>query len=773
MSDDNEKPFSTQIERLNEKNYRSWSTQVRAVLRHQKVLDVTEKEAKPRELEASASEEEKGQYKTELEAWEVKAAKANAILLPTISGRLMDDPARIWSILRDRFRPTSDVTLSQALRYIVTLRMADDGDMETHIRDFTAGKRRVEEHGVILTDIVYCTFFMLSMPMLYQMTVTAIESQAGVTLEAAQNRLLKEWRKRKSQPKGEILVTAMHSKTNRLKAGNSGTNAENGVTLLCTHCHKRGHVDSTCWDKYPHLKGNSKASIKEEAKLAFHTTAETPKTARKAQIGGGGSGGGNPTHWILDSGASEHFTPHKHILINYKSLDEPVEVNTAQGKLHGIGTGSVHITVEGEKGTRVKVTLEEVLHVPGMDSNLLSSNVLLGKRLEISMHPTRGTNILLRGKIVATTVPHGKLLRLKLVSDEEHALKTVGRKPAEPAHPKLLPYNICHRRFAHLGPWNLRKVEKLVDGMAIDPETLPQEGYACEACISGSQTRNLSDAPMKRRTEPGDLIHSDICGWIDPIALGESRYFLTFIDDTTRMTYLSVLKTKTAKEVRECFHEFRNVFEQDGRRVKSIRTDGGGEYQKQMAEFCKDTGIHHEVTAPYTPEQNGVAERANRTICERIRAILADTGLPKELWAELARAVAHVKNRSQTSALRGMTPYEPLYSERPNVSYLVAIGTKTFVHVTKSKMRKLDPRNFEGIMVGYGGSHQYRIWIPGTNNTKVSRDVRFVGEGTRNMVRVGAHGMKPHGDAGPRIDAAPRSDEEVPSSQTFITYGSG
>jgi len=71
--------------------------------------------------------------------------------------------------------------------------MADDGDMEAHIRDFTAGKRRVEKDGVVLTDIVYRTFFMLSMPTTYQMTVTAIESQAGVMLEAAQNRLLEEW----------------------------------------------------------------------------------------------------------------------------------------------------------------------------------------------------------------------------------------------------------------------------------------------------------------------------------------------------------------------------------------------------------------------------------------------------------------------------------------------------------------------------------------------------------------------------------------------------
>jgi len=108
-------------------------------------------------------------------------------------------------------------------------------------------------------------------------------------------------------------------------------------------------------------------------------------------------------------------------------------------------------------------------------------------------------------------------------------------------------------------------------------------------------------------------------------------------------------------------------------------------------------------------------------IYERIRAIIADTGLPKELWAEIAGAVAHLKNRSPTSALRGMTPYEALYGERPDVSYLVTIGTKAFVHVTKKRTRKLGPRNFEGIMVGHGRSHRYRLWIPDKQNQGIPR----------------------------------------------------
>ena len=89
--------------------------------------------------------------------------------------------------------------------------------------------------------------------------------------------------------------------------------------------------------------------------------------------------------------------------------------------------------------------------------------------------------------------------------------------------------------------------------------------------------------------------------------------------------------------------------------MKSIRTKGGGAYRKQLAELYYETGIHEE-TAPYTPEQNGIAERANRTICKRIRAILADTGLPKELWAHAPSP----KNRSPTGALKNETPYEAL-----------------------------------------------------------------------------------------------------------------
>ena len=172
-----------------------------------------------------------------------------------------------------------------------------------------------------------------------------------------------------------------------------------------------------------------------------------------------------------------------------------------------------------------------------------------------------------------------------------------------------------------MGHSKVKKAQQLASGIAIDPATIPIDSDKCEVCIQGGQTMHYSKKPVRRRAVPGDLIHSDICGWITPNSLGGARYFITFIDDATGMTYLHTLPAKTALAVRNAFMKFRNIFEQDGRRIKLIRTDGSGEYRKQMAKLCKQLGIHDEETAPYAPHQNDVAERASGTLCERMPAL--------------------------------------------------------------------------------------------------------------------------------------------------------
>src|ERR1700724_1976054 len=746
--DDDRPSSTTQIERLTEKNYRSWAAIMRAVLDEKALFYVVDgTEEAPKQLKDDASVEDHVAYDTAFKAYRKKALPACRILLSAISNRLITyvederDPAKIWSILRDRFHPTTDITMAQALKYIMGMRMAEDADMESHIRDFTAAKRRLEEHSVCFDDIVYRTIFLLTMPAGYQMTVTAVEGLSEMKLEAVQNRLLDEYRKRKNSTQNGMVMSALltnqsarkgksrgHNSGNSSRSPGNPTNSTNSG-LVCTHCKKPGHVESTCWSLHPELRRNGKPSINESVNIAFHTSSGVIRQASvkaEAKL----SEKWDPNHWILDSGASEHFSPYRQLYGSYVPLKEAVNVYTAKGRMQGVGIGNIDVMVEDGGGLPLRITLLNVLHVPDMDVNLLSTNVLLANGAEVNMHPQRGTKIIKDGRVVATTVPHGKLSRLRTIDDkwDASAFKQTSRESIQ------LPYDTWHRRLAHLGPLNVKKAEQLAKGIAIDPSTFPVDNDKCEACIQGGQTMHYSDQAMRRRTVPGDLIHSDICGWITPNSLGDARYFITFIDDATRMTYLHALPVKTALATRNAFMEFRNVFEQDGRRIKSIRTDGGGEYRKQMAETCKELGIHHEETAPYTPHQNGVAERANRTICERIRSIIAETGLPKALWAEIARTVVYLKNRSPTRSLKDKTPYEALYGAKPDLSHLIAVGTKAMPHIPKSKNQKLDSRAGEGIMVGYGGSNQYRIWNPVDNKVTVTAYADFIDEAKKPTV---------------------------------------
>jgi hypothetical protein len=331
------------------------------------------------------------------------------------------------------------------------MRMAEDDDMEAHIHNFTVAKRRLEEHGINLEDIIYRTIFLLSMPTGYQMTVTALEGQMGMKLEAIQNRLLDEYRKRKNSLQNGLVMSAMltnqtarRGKPHGKNLGNFQQNPsiETNSTLHCTHCKKQGHVESTCWTLHPELRCSGKPSIKDSVNVTFHTFSDV---IRHASIKADSKGDEkcDPNHWILDSGASEHFTPYRQLYSLYVPLREAVNISTAKGELQGIGIGTIEIMGADGEGSPLKITLMNVLHVPDMDVNLISTNVLLVNGAEVNMHPKRGTKIIKDGRVVATTVPHGKLSRLRTIDKDidVSAMKVTGPKPLETPEPAKLPYD--------------------------------------------------------------------------------------------------------------------------------------------------------------------------------------------------------------------------------------------------------------------------------------------------------------------------------------------
>lgn len=161
--------------------------------------------------------------------------------------------------------------------------------------------------------------------------------------------------------------------------------------------------------------------------------------------------------------------------------------------------------------------------------------------------------------------------------------------------------------------------------------------------------------------------------------------------------------------------------------MQVIRSDNGTEYtSEKFNKFCEDAGIEHQHTTPYTPQQNGVVERKNRTLMEMTRYLLHDKGLPKKFWAEAAHTSVFLLNRLPTKALQQKTPFEAWYGYKPRLQNLKTFGCLCFSYIPHVKRDKLDKKAEAGIFIGYSSiSNAYRIYFPENNKVIASRDVKF------------------------------------------------
>jgi hypothetical protein len=186
------------------------------------------------------------------------------------------------------------------------------------------------------------------------------------------------------------------------------------------------------------------------------------------------------------------------------------------------------------------------------------------------------------------------------------------------------------------------------------------------------------------------------------------------------------------------FKEFKALIENiSERKIKILRSYNGGEYtSKEFMNFSKDVGIKRELTIPYNPQQNGLAERNNRMIMEVMKTMIHDQDLPMFLWPEEIITSVYVQNRLFHSALGFKTPEEMFTRKKPEVSHLKIFGCPIFMHIPKEKRNKMEPSGKKGIFVGYCEvSKAFRIYILGHHHIEISRDVTSDEDETLNESR--------------------------------------
>ena len=410
--------------------------------------------------------------------------------------------------------------------------------------------------------------------------------------------------------------------------------------------------------------------------------------------------------WILDSGASFHATPCQEIMENYVSGDFG-KVHLADDEtLKIVGKGDIILKLPNQTTWK----LQGVRHVPGLRRNLISVGQLDGEGYctTFSGHEwkiTKGALVIARGKKTGTLYVTSNLENIVAVADAD------GKS------------NLWHQRLGHMsekGMKTLLSKGKLPDLKNVDVSL-------CEDCIFGKQKKvSFTKSGKTPKAERLELVHTDVWGPSPVSSLAGSLYYVTFIDDSTRKLWVYFLKKKS--EVFDTFRKWKAMVENEtGLKIKRVRSDNGGEYRdNRFREFCVNNGIKMEKTVPMTPQQNGIAERMNRTLNERARSMRIHAGLPKMFWAEAVNTAAYLINRGPSIPLDGKLPEEVWSGKEVNLSHLRVFGCISYVHIDSAERSKLDAKSNKCVFVGYGGDEfGYRFWDYENRKIIRSRDVIF------------------------------------------------
>jgi transposase InsO family protein len=419
---------------------------------------------------------------------------------------------------------------------------------------------------------------------------------------------------------------------------------------------------------------------------------------------------------IIDSGATSHFCPDFSKFQNYVPID-PQDIRTEDGSsVSAVGRGDVQIDLPlGDK--RTAITLRNTLYAPKMAFTLISTNRIA----------SAGFAVLFEDRLckILSPEPNRKVIATIPQTDGLYSLAARSQPIANVAAVKRTVYDL-HKALGHVSQTAVAHAVKdgLVEGVELDSTSIPA---FCDACTKAKATRQPFPEESKNRARTyGELVHTDLWGPAQTPSTMGCSYYISFTDDFSRETTVTFLKQKSEALTAFKHYEATVTTQHPGTRLRKIRSDRGGEYlSAEFDQYLKDRGIQRQLTVHDSPQQNGVAERLNRTLVEHARAMLLAHDLPKSLWAEAINYATWLKNRLPSKAIPGHTPYELVHGSKPNLAQAHEFGARVYVHLLG--VGKLEAKAEEGIFVGVDEqSKGYRILWPHRRRVSVERNVSFV-----------------------------------------------
>ncbi|PRQ42978.1 putative RNA-directed DNA polymerase [Rosa chinensis] len=429
--------------------------------------------------------------------------------------------------------------------------------------------------------------------------------------------------------------------------------------------------------------------------------------------------------WIIDSGATDHMTNNSSNIHHLTSVHRS-GVTNANGDSYPItGAGSVTLTDS--------ITLDTVLLVPSLSHNLLSVKQITKQfYCCVILYPWCCIfQDILTGEIIGRGIEKGGLYYMEMTTAGNHRVSEVHQiqKGTSTNEEQIW---LWHKRLGHPSFGYLQTLFPLLF------QHNKPSAFKCDTCILGKSHRVSYPLSSTKSIAPFDLVHSDVWGPCPPTPSG-MKWFVLFVDDCTRMSWIYLLKNKSdVFPVFQTFHAMiRTQFQTP---IKVLRSDNGGEYVNHLFhQYLATHGIIHQTTCPQTPQQNGVAERKNRHILEVARSMLIGAHMPESFWGDAILTTVYLINRLPTQALQStsketspppQTPIQALASHLPlpptHALDPKIFGCVAYVHIHRNQRTKLDACAEKCIFIGYASTQKgYRCYSPTTKRTYVSMDVTF------------------------------------------------
>ncbi|GJX96524.1 retrovirus-related pol polyprotein from transposon TNT 1-94 [Tanacetum coccineum] len=471
----------------------------------------------------------------------------------------------------------------------------------------------------------------------------------------------------------------------------------------CWVCGKPGHKAKDFRHKKEHggrnSRGNSNRANHVQSPKEFAEVIESFLTT-------------NVVEWWYDTGCTKHICNSLTIFVSYQKVNE-LELmfmgNETSSKIEGKGKVILKLTSGKD------LVLSNVLHVPNITKNLISGPILSNKGFKLVIESDKLV-ITKGGVYVGKGYLDEGLFKLSVVTDD-NVINNNNAGTSTASVYMIDPSFLWHSRLGHV---NFRSLQRMIN-LGMLPKCSKDKISKCEICVESKYTSH-SHKSVEKSNEILGLIHTDLCDFKATPSRGGKNYYITFIDDCSKFCYVYLINTKD--EALNMFKTYKaEVENQLDKKIKILRSDRGGEYESNdFAEFCSTFGIVHQTTAPYTPQQNGVAERKNRTLKNMINSMLITSGAPHSLWGEACLAANTILNKIPYKK-SDKSPYQLWKGKQPSYKRMKVWGCLAKVQIPLPKRTKLGPKIVDCVYLGpTKNSVAYRFLVYKSNIEDISNN---------------------------------------------------